>query len=357
MKQQENQLTKAASFLQEQENDLMNSGATMQRMQTTYATAISVQKPRDLDRIVENVMREAEYAGEDFFYAWGEGKNHIEGNSVGLALCVVREWGNCAVETDVKETNGSYIFSAHFIDLETGFTLSRTFRQSKNWTVYGKLDDFRKDDMRYQIGQSKAIRNVVNNAMPRWLLNQARERAKQALEQNITKEGIVIATEKAIKALGQYGVSEERILSKLEKAKNQIAMADIMNLRTAYAAIKNGEAAAEDIFPKIEEPAETPKETEKTTQGSKNTKSEQKTSKQQSSPETVQKETFSELFLSHNPPVTVKDAEDFLSQKHNIKCKFDDLPETNKALSEIILGNMVAFINQVLNWTESRGAK
>jgi len=235
----------------------------MQRMQTAYSTAVSVQKPRNLDKVVDNVMREAEFAREDFFYAWGEGKDHIEGNSVGLALTVVREWGNCAIETEVEETSASYVFTAHFIDLETGFTLSRNFRQSKNWRVYGKFDDARKDDIRFQIGQSKAIRNVVNNAMPRWLLNQAREKAKESLEKNITKEGIAIASEKAIAALAQYGVSEDRILSKLGKVKNQIVMADIIDLRTAYSAVKNGEATAEEIFPKMEEKNQASKGAEK----------------------------------------------------------------------------------------------
>jgi len=249
----ENGLVKTSNFLQEQENSAVENGVTMQRMQTKYATAVSVQKPRNLDKIVEKVKIEAEFAGETFFYAWGEGKDHIEGNSVALALTVVREWGNCALETEVKEEKDSYIFSAHFVDLETGFTLSRSFRQSKNSKVYGKLDDVRKDDIRFQIGQSKSIRNVINNVMPRWLMDDAREIAKKSVENNITKDGIAIAIEKAISALNSYGVSEDRILAKLEKSKNQLVMADIVDLRTAYAAIKNGEATAETIFPKGEE--------------------------------------------------------------------------------------------------------
>jgi hypothetical protein len=224
-------------------------GQTLQRMQTKYTTAVSVQKPRDLDQVVAAVMREAEYAGESFFYSWGEGRNHVEGPSVGLALTVAREWTNCAVETDIEESKDSYIFNAHFVDIEKGFTISRPFRQSKKWTVFGKMDDMRKDDTRFQIGASKAIRNVVKSAVPNWLLVQAIAKAKETVYNGITKDGIAASSEKAISAMGTLGVDEDRIIAKVGKPKVQWNTQDIVTLRTAYAAIRDGEAYAEEIFP------------------------------------------------------------------------------------------------------------
>ena len=223
---------------------------TAQKVQTQYMTAVTVQRPRKLEKIVNAVLREAEYAGESFFYAWGMGKNHIEGPSVGLALCVAREWSNCAVETSVDDIGDAYIFTSHFIDLERGFTISRSFRQSKRWTVYGKMDEFRKDDTRFQMGQSKSIRNVVRAAVPSWLIEQAIEKAKDAVRAGITKEGIATAIEKAIKLLGQHGITEDRVLAKIDrKNKHEITKEDIIDLRTAYSAISKGESFADDIFP------------------------------------------------------------------------------------------------------------
>ncbi len=237
----------------------------LQKAQTRYMTAVKVQKPRNLDTIVESVVREAEFAAESFFYAWGEGKNHVEGPSVVCCRSVAREWGNCVIETEVQETASAYIFTAHFIDLERGVTFSRSFRQSKNWVVYGKMDDNRKEDIRFQIGQSKAIRNVIREGTPGWLIGKAIETAKNAVMKGINKDGIAASVDKAIAALGTHGIGIERILAKLGRtAKNEITSGDIVNLRTAYAAIQQGEAYADDLFPVVgdKEVAEWAKQTE-----------------------------------------------------------------------------------------------
>ena len=46
----------------------------------------------------------------------------IEGPSIGLAMTVAREWGNCAVPVEYYETPSEWVFNAHFVDLERGFT-------------------------------------------------------------------------------------------------------------------------------------------------------------------------------------------------------------------------------------------
>lgn len=261
--QNQDALVKTQSFLEKNADEIVSGGASMQQTKTAYLTAVKVQNPRNLDRVVENILTEAEFAGPEFYYGWGEGKNHIEGASVACALSVVREWGNCAVECDVKETPTSYIFTGHFIDLETGFTLSRAFRQSKSHTVYGRMDENRKEDIRFQVGQSKAIRNVVLNAMPKWLVKQAMARAKEAVFKQIDKVGIAAASEQAIESFKRYGIAEEHIIDKVGKPKVKWSAHDIENLRTAYAAINNGEAYAEEIFPALAEEKKSKLEEEK----------------------------------------------------------------------------------------------
>jgi len=236
--------------------DLLGDGAapgrTMQRMQTRYSTAVAVQKPRKLDQVVVAVMREAEFAAESFFYGWGSGQERVEGASIGCAMAVARAWGNCAVETEVKETADAYIFDASFVDLETGFTISRSFRQSRKSLVYGKMREVRKGDMRYQVGQSKAIRNVVVSAVPKWLVSQAVERAKQAITDKIDKSGVAAAVDMGLKALGGYGIGKEAILVKLGRENvADIVAADVVDMRTAYAVIRDGEARAEEVFPPV----------------------------------------------------------------------------------------------------------
>ena len=80
---------------------VLEAGKTLMKAGTPFVTAISVQKPRDLDKIVKAIDREAEYAGDSFYYGWTDKKgNRIEGPSIGLANSLAREWTNCAVTVD-----------------------------------------------------------------------------------------------------------------------------------------------------------------------------------------------------------------------------------------------------------------
>ena len=74
------------------------------RSQTQFHTAVAVQRPRNLDKVVAAVLREAEFAGDAFYYSFPMGGKKIEGPSIGLAMAVAREWSNCAVPVEYYET-------------------------------------------------------------------------------------------------------------------------------------------------------------------------------------------------------------------------------------------------------------
>ncbi|MEW5876070.1 MAG: hypothetical protein AB1752_12930 [Candidatus Zixiibacteriota bacterium] len=199
-------------------------------------------------------MEEAAKAGESIFYAWGEGKDKIEGPSVECARIAVRNWGNCAVPAKpVVETPTAYIFTASFVDLERGYTMDREFRQSKKWVVYGRMDNERKDDVRFQIGASKAFRNVVLNALPRWLIDHMIDRAKEGVREKIqafiNKDGIVKAREMTMRALKKYGVTEERVAGKFGKKTHEWEIEDLVLLKGTISAIESGQESPEVIFP------------------------------------------------------------------------------------------------------------
>lgn len=232
---------------------LSGGGAAMQ-VRGQYTTAVSVQRPRSLQNVEHKLMEEASVAGSSFYYAWGAGKDRIEGPSFNLAMSAVRLWGNCAVELQpVQETRDAWIFTAAFVDLETGFTISRQFRQSKNWTVYGKFDEARKDDIRFQIGQSKAIRNVVLNAVPTWLTNKAIERAKEGvrelLEKAIDAKGIEFVRDKLIERLGGVGVTHDMILAKFGRpTKGGLTLEDMVAMRGDHEALSSGADTVDHLY-------------------------------------------------------------------------------------------------------------
>lgn len=231
----------------------------LMRSQTQFHTAVAVQRPRNLDKVVAAVLREAEFAGDAFYYSFPMGGKKIEGPSIGLAMAVAREWSNCAVPVEYYETATEWVFNAHFVDLERGFTVSRVFRKKKGKGVFKKLEDDRAEDMTFQAAQSRAIRNVVLAGVPRWLTDQAKERANDAVLKGISKEGLAVATEKALKFLAGYGITEERVIAVLGKSKHEWASEDIASLRGMPSQLKDGQATAEQLFPATEAKEERPK--------------------------------------------------------------------------------------------------
>lgn len=233
----------------------IEQGQTMTQVRGSYVTAVAVQKPRDIERVAKALQREAVLAGESFYYGWSAGGDRIEGPSIGLLMAAARCWGNCAVEMlPVQETEASWIFTGTFVDLETGCTVARQFRQSKKSVVHGKLDEERKDDIRFQIGQSKATRNVIRNALPRWLTDQAMEAAmrgvREKIETYIAKNGMAKAVDECVKALGKVGVPKEAILERCDVAAVcGLTVDHLVVLKGDLSAIQNGQERAEALFP------------------------------------------------------------------------------------------------------------
>ena len=221
----------------------------LMRSHTQFHTAMTVQRPRNLDKVVAAVLREAEFAGDAFYYAFPMGGKTIEGPSIGLAMAVAREWSNCAVPVEYYETATEWVFTAHFVDLERGFTVSRVFRKKKGKGVFKRLEDDRAEDMTFQAAQSRAIRNVVLAGVPRWLTEQAKERAKESVLKGISKEGLAKATDKALKFLAGYGISEERVRAALGKPQQEWTSEDIAILRGMASQLKDGQATAGQLFP------------------------------------------------------------------------------------------------------------
>jgi hypothetical protein len=237
----------------------VNLPVPLMRSQTQFHTAVAVQRPRNLDKVVTAVLREAEFAGDAFYYSFPMGGKKIEGPSIGLAMAVAREWSNCAVPVEYYETATEWVFNAHFVDLERGFTVSRVFRKKKGKGVFKKLEDDRAEDMTFQAAQSRAIRNVVLAGVPRWLTDQAKERAKDAVLKGISKEGLAAATDKALKFLAGYAISEERVIAVLGKPKHEWASEDIASLRGMASQLRDGQATAEHLFPTTETEEKRPK--------------------------------------------------------------------------------------------------
>lgn len=241
---------------QDSAQELIAHGAVMQRQQTQYVTAVQVLKPRDTTLVKKKVESDIELDPESAFYhweVWDKRKKQmvpIEGITIGTAMSVARNYGNCAVDTYCDETPTHYLFSSVFLDLETGFTFKRMFRQRKGQIISKIMDQDRSQDIAFQIGQSKSIRNVIRAAIPAGLATGSIKYAKKIQEKEIGAEGIQASKSKCVDAFHKMGVTIEMLGEYTEISDpDKWSTSVVATLRSTYIAITNNEVRIEEVFP------------------------------------------------------------------------------------------------------------
>lgn len=235
----------------------MGAVAGRQMSGNKFTVAQRVIVKRENSDIAKRMKSEARASGESMYYGWGSGKDRVVGPSIRLAQAAARCYGNVAIDMGpVVDQEDAWIFTAYFIDLETGFTYGRQFRQSKSWTVFGKMDEHRKSDIRFQIGQSKAIRNVIINCIPDWIINGAMREAMTGVREKVIKyvneHGIEKAIEKLVVGFAKHGVVLEDILQKVGVSEAKaIDINMIVMLRGDLYALETGADHATELFPNM----------------------------------------------------------------------------------------------------------
>jgi hypothetical protein len=218
---------------------------------TPYSTAIQVVKPRNLNLVEQRCIQEAARAGDEFYYSWSQGGSIVEGNTVGAALMMVRNWGNCAIDVKVSETPSGYVFYGAFIDLETGFNLVRPYKMSKQSPKNKQGREIysgeRGRDIIFQIGASKAIRNVTLNALPKWLSEKVREVAKTNVIGQVETMGKEKAIGKLIKRAESLKIAWDRIESNYGK-KESWDTDKIVAVMGAIRSVEDGIESMDEVF-------------------------------------------------------------------------------------------------------------
>lgn len=241
---------------------LSRTEAGIRRTSSRYTQAMSVIKPRSLATIEQRFLQEAAVAGQTFYYGWGSGEDRVEGPSIHLAMALARCWGNCGLEMqETLDFTDAWLMTATYIDSETGFTFERQFRQSKRSKIHGKHDEERKMDMRFQIGQSKCTRNLICNAVPRWLVNKgitaAKDGVRRTIEESIKKNGIASVIASAVKKLSALGVTEDLILFKYDRPTiNALTIEDLVLIKGDICALEERQDTVQNLYPAPKEEPE-----------------------------------------------------------------------------------------------------
>jgi hypothetical protein len=214
--------------------------------------------PRDIPSFLQRVKVLASVAGDNYFYSFpvksknkdtGEWEQSaIEGPSIKLANDLVREYGNCGVETMVVDVGDSWIIYARFVDLERGFTMVRPFQQRKSQKGLGTKDEARALDIALQVGVSKAIRNVIVNSLETFA-EVMFEEAKNSITEKIAKQPDRYRAVLKDKLAG-LGVDLKRVETTIGRVIADWTVSDMARVIAHGKAVQDGMATADEIWPR-----------------------------------------------------------------------------------------------------------
>lgn len=220
-------------------------------------TAQPVAVERDETRVLAKIKALAAAAGDDWYYRYPVKNNRtgqtdtIEGPSIKCANNVARIYGNCQVDLRALDEGEHWLFYARFVDLETGFSMTRAFQQRKGQTNIGGKDDGRKLDIAFQIGQSKAIRNVVCNALETFT-NYAFEESKASLVAKIGQR-MEPTRAKILDRLREMEIDLHRVEAVVGRAAKDWLAPDMARIIAEIKSVEDGMASASETWP-IKEP-------------------------------------------------------------------------------------------------------
>lgn len=220
--------------------------------------AIKCEVYRDEARIFQKLKAAAAYAGTDFFYRFPV-KNRkenrtdwIEGPSIVLANELARIFMNCKVDARVVDHGDFWIFYGRFEDKETGYELIRPFQQRKSAGKIGGADEERRLDIAFQIGASKAIRNVVVNAL-QMFADFAMNEARNALVERIGKDLAGYRQRTAAKLSAM--VSIERVEAIVGKPVKDWLAPDVARVIAMATSVADGMSNLNETFPPLQDSA------------------------------------------------------------------------------------------------------
>lgn len=224
--------------------------------------AIDVKVKRDLNQVMLDIRKIASAAGTDFYYSWTttnkDGtKGVVEGPSVKCANAISRIYGNCVVQVRPQDIGTHWILHARFIDLQTGYVYERPFQQRKGQNVGGKMDKDRAADIVFQIGVSKAARNVVCNALSEFT-DYAVDIAKEKMVETIGKR-LPAYKAKVEERLGEMQVELKRAEAVRGKPLASWTAYDVAKTISEIQTVSDGMAHPDDVWPPMEKGAARPK--------------------------------------------------------------------------------------------------
>jgi ribosome modulation factor len=209
---------------------------------------------RDEGKVLQKLAALGAAAGDDWYYRFpvknrkANRTDWIEGPSIKLANDLARIYGNCDVDTRVTDLGDSWLIYARFIDLESGYALVRPFQQRKGASQMGGADDARRLDISFQIGVSKAIRNVTVNALQTFA-DYAFQEARNSLIERVGKNLEAYRDKIKDRVENDLQIDLARVETVRGRAIADWIATDVAMTIAEIKAIQDGMATVDDTFP------------------------------------------------------------------------------------------------------------
>lgn len=233
-----------------------HAGEVVLEFQHAIVTAQKVAVARDENRIMARLKALCARSGDKYYYSWeandrrNQRKSTVEGPTIGLANDLAREYGNNVVDIRAIDTGDGWMFYARFTDLETGFSMTRPFQQRKDQDT-GMSDGGRAMDIVFQIGASKAIRNVIVNSLSTYkdfMMEEAKKALVDWVDQHPEKAAKWIADTAAA-----HSIDMRQIEAVIGRIHAQWTVRDIARVMAELRGIDEGLTVADEVYPSLED--------------------------------------------------------------------------------------------------------
>ena len=226
-------------------------GALLTEARDGVITARRVSLPRDEEDILRKLSIRAKAFAHRYVYSWAVkdkkgGTKRVRGPSIDLALTVAKLYGNCDIRVFEEDHGDHWTFHARFVDVETGFQLTRPFHQRKDQNL-GMADIGRATDIVYQIGVSKALRNVIVGSLREFVDYAMEEADGRILEWATADPARAIAFVR--KTIDEENLSLNRIESTVGRTISKWLASDIARVCVELKSIQENMASADDLYP------------------------------------------------------------------------------------------------------------
>jgi len=218
---------------------------------------IAKRHPRNIMRILDNAIATVsrnEKVASSCGYTLPRGGKQIRGASVHLARIIAQFYGNLRVQVVAGDIAAATVNAkAIAFDLESNYAVEAEVTRK----ITDKMGKRYNEDMintTMQAAMAIAERNAITKVIPQAIVDEVYDAAMKKLTGDLSDEQKLIAKRKETidYFLKMYSANETDVLTYLGKQTTaQITPDDIVTLRGIVQSLKDGDATAEIVFPRL----------------------------------------------------------------------------------------------------------